>query len=207
MNTKFIGVTGVATCGKDTFFTLLKKECLKRYNTNVVRFALADALKEDMKELLFEKYDIDVLNCTPSQKERIRPDIVKYAKIKRSQTKGRYWIEKLNLEIKKFSDKETQFTNNIFCITDIRHDQYEKDEIYWLKEEKHGVLIYIEKIMPGGFICPPANNDEKTNDPKLRKAADYIVSWNHGCSKKDLMIEMNKCIDFLERIGTLHLNE
>lgn len=207
MNTKFIGVTGVATCGKDTFFTLLKKECLKRYDINVISFALADALKEDMKELLFEKYDIDVFNCTPSEKEKIRPEIVKYARLKRNETKGRYWIEKLNSEIKNFSDEQKRLKNNIFCITDIRYDQYEKDEIHWLKKENSGVLIYIEKIISGGFVFPPANNDEKINDPKLRKAADYILSWSHGCSKKDLMCEMNKCIDFLNQIGMFDVNE
>jgi hypothetical protein len=204
---KIIGLSGVATCGKDTFFSLLKKECFKKYNANIIRLALADSLKEEMKEFLFEKYNIDILNCSPSEKEKVRPELVSYAKIKRQQTKGRHWINTLSNKIKEGYESKTISPSDIFCITDIRYDHYEKDEIYWLKKENSGVLVYIEKFMPGGFICPPANNDEKVNDPKLRKSADYLLSWNHGSSKKDLMLEMNKCIDFLESLDIFKTNE
>lgn len=207
MKNRFIGVSGVATCGKDTFFTLLKNECSRKYEIDIVRFALADSLKEDMREILFEKYNIDVLNCSQLEKEKIRPELVKYAKAKRIQTKGRYWIDKLKTKIKLFSETENFSEKTIFCITDIRYDNFEKDEIHWLKKENSGVLVYIEKFMSTGFVCPPANNDEKINDPKLRKSADYILSWNHGSSKKDLMFEMNKCIDFLEKVDMFKTNE
>lgn len=207
MKNKIIGLSGVATCGKDTFFNLLKKECHIKYNINLVRFALADILKEELREVLFEKYNIDVLNCSASEKERLRPDLVSYAKAKRKQTEGRYFIDNLSSVIKTSFEKKRLSFSDVICITDVRYNQYEKDEAHWVKKENSGVLIYIEKLMTGGFVCPPANNDERINDPKLKKCADYILSWRHGASNKNLLVEINKCIDFLEKVDTFRTNE
>lgn len=207
VNNKYIGICGVATSGKDTLFKMIASEVKKKYNLNTIRFALADSLKDNMKEIIFEKYGIDVLNCSPLEKEKIRNELVSFARLMRKQTKGRYWVEKLNEKIIDYSNTSSYSKSDIFCITDIRYSQYEKDETYWLKTENKGILIYVEKIMPDGSVCIGPNNDERTNDPKLRKLSDYVVSWKHGDAKKNLNTEVKKCIDFLEKSDTFSLNE
>jgi len=207
VNNKYIGICGVATSGKDTLFKIIASEVKKKYNINTIRFALADSLKDDMKEIIFEKCGVDIFNCSALEKEKVRNDLVNFAKLMRKQTKGRYWVERLNKKIKEFSNSDSFSNSDIFCITDIRYSQYEKDETHWLKQENKGILLYVEKIMPDGSVCIGPNNDERTNDPKLRKLSDYVVSWKHGDAKNNLILEVKKCIDFLEKNNIFSRNE
>ena len=90
----------------------------------------------------------------------------------RTESKGRFWIEKLNQEVESMEDS--------ICITDIRYDDYEFDEVYWLKKELNGVLVHIERftiLNNNKKIIEAANEEERRNDPKLREQASYNVQW------------------------------
>ena len=52
MSNLYIGISGAATVGKDTYYRLLKELCLEDFGVNVVRFALADVLKADLQNCL-----------------------------------------------------------------------------------------------------------------------------------------------------------
>ena len=51
-----IGLSGTARSGKDTFFRLLKKEL---GDLDCERVAFADALKNDLRNLLLREFSID----------------------------------------------------------------------------------------------------------------------------------------------------
>jgi hypothetical protein len=84
------------------------------------------------------------------------------------QTQGRYWIELLNSKI-----NEKDF---LPIITDIRYQEYEKDEYFWLKKEKQGIMIHVSRVKNGKIILP-ANEEEAKNDKVLSELADYKIIW------------------------------
>ena len=90
--------------------------------------------------------------------------------------------------------------NNLVVITDIRYDEYLNDEVSWLKEEVGGFLVHIEKFFNDGKdirFVQPINEDESINNPKLRKKADFVLTWPNDLNEdkakdycKDVLIYM-----------------
>ena len=91
---KIIGISGVARSGKDTLCNLISRY-LSEKNIESQRIALADKLKDDLKDFLLEKFSINILSPTPEEKTLLRPILVSYGKVKRSLTKGKYWTSML----------------------------------------------------------------------------------------------------------------
>lgn len=168
-----IGLSGVAGAGKDLFFRLLSKKL------NCQKLSLADALKAEVAPFSKDQYGIDPLTCTRKEKNSIRPLLVFHGTFKRNLSEGRHWINKLNKEIK------NNLTDSIVVITDIRYDDYPKDEVYWLKEELGGLLVHVSVYEETPSLCGsrhknfkrPINEEEARNDPKIKAQADYAVEW------------------------------
>ncbi len=207
MSNLFLGIAGAATVGKDTYYRLLKQICSEEFGMNVIRFALADSLKNDLYSLILYKYGVDIFNCSTEDKNKVRHLLVSHARVMRQNTKGRYWIEKLQSEIEDYKKSENFKPSDIFCVTDIRHFEYSKDEVVWIKEENKGVLIYVEKYFSDGSICNPANDDESRNDPALREHCDYLLRWMHGSDEQALKISVKKSIDNLIKQGKLYAHD
>lgn len=207
MSNLFLGIAGAATVGKDTYYRLLKQICSEEFGVNVIRFALADSLKNDLYSLILYKYGVDIFNCSTEDKNKVRHLLVSHARVMRQNTKGRYWIEKLQSEIEDYKKSENFKPSDIFCVTDIRHFEYSKDEVVWIKEENKGVLIYVEKYFSDGSICNPANDDESRNDPALREHCDYLLRWMHGSDEQALKISVKKSIDNLIKQGKLYAHD
>jgi hypothetical protein len=191
-----IGLSGVAGAGKDLFFSLLSKKL------NCQKFSLADALKEEVAPFLQDQYDINPLTCTREEKDSIRPLLVFHGSFKRNLSEGRHWINKLNKEIK------NNLTDSIVVITDIRYDDYPKDEVYWLKEELGGLLVHISMYehIDRGFTSynhyrKPINEEERRNDPEIEAQADYTVEWERVKGDIDRQLEphINAFITWLNR--------
>ncbi len=121
MSNLFLGIAGAATVGKDTYYRLLKQICSEEFGVNVIRFALADSLKNDLYSLILYKYGVDIFNCSTEDKNKVRHLLVSHARVMRQNTKGRYWIEKLQSEIDEYKKSENFKPSDIFCVTDIRH--------------------------------------------------------------------------------------
>jgi len=62
-----IGISGVATSGKDTLFILLQK-FFKDHGLKMKRFALADSLKEDLAPFVEEKLNLNIFKLSPDEK-------------------------------------------------------------------------------------------------------------------------------------------
>jgi hypothetical protein len=172
MKTNIIGIAGVAGSGKDLFFELLSKEVKCR------RFSLGDELKKEIKGYSMQHFGIDPTNCSREEKNLIRKCLVSHASVKRRLTEGRYWLNKVDRQIKNhiFNQILNGGINEYSCVTDIRYNQYEKDEVAWLKKELGGILVHISQfkiINSQKVFIPPANSDEKSQDASLRENADY----------------------------------
>ena len=172
---KVIGLGGVARSGKDTFAGILAYK-LQQAGKSVRRIALAEPLKVHADEFLVKYLNITAMTPASEEKQLIRPMLVWYGDVQRKRTNGRYWID-----IAKKTIEESKY--DYYIITDIRYDAYEKDELYFLKQEMDGVLCHISKYVVDQNgekkFVQPANDHEATNDPKIKSAADHIVKWPH----------------------------
>lgn len=175
-----IGIAGVARCGKDTFASILTNQ-LKATGKSVDKFAFADALKQDCDSFCKEKLGVSAFTQVPEEKLLVRPLLVWYGDAKRKQSNGRYWVDIIDKQVKKS-------TADVCLVTDVRYDFYERDEISWVKEECHGLVVHVSRwripITPNGIrgnrtFVPPANDHEKENDPKVKAKADHIVEWEN----------------------------
>jgi uncharacterized protein Smg (DUF494 family) len=158
---KFIGISGSARVGKDTLCRGIIR-ILKQNNIIAERCSIAgDLIKKDLNKLLLDRIKLDTFTENTEKKEIIRPLLVEYGKLMRKLTKGRYFLDN-------FDEKQ----NIIHIIPDIRYCEYEKDEIHWLKNEKNGFLIYLEREN-----IQPANETEEKNNKIIRTMANYYVNW------------------------------
>jgi len=178
---KPIGITGFARCGKDTFFELFSDYCYKN-NIKTKRIALADLLKSDLKDFVFQKFNLDICNIDNKNKEFIRPLMLVYGKLRRDSTDGKYWTNKVQNQV------DECITNGIIpIITDLRYDEFPEDEYFWLKQKNNGYLVSITLAKN-----KPANKEEKTNITKIKKSADYKIRWKIEPNMETLFYKYQK---------------
>ena len=178
----FIGVSGIAGAGKDLFCNLVQSyfEGIRKVHVKSIAFAL----KSDVKETCLELYGIDSVNATRQEKNRIRDYLVFYGDIMRKKTKGKYWVDKLDEECYSMEREGKLKDNDIVIISDVRYDEYDQDETFWIRNHNNGVLVHIKKhfVVENGPSCEkvygvPPNDKEKINDPKVQEKADYLIDW------------------------------
>lgn len=203
MNKKFIGVGGVARAGKNLYCDLLLKQLKEQYGLNAKLFSLAAELKNDCASLVREKFNLDVFTENTTEKNLFRSTLVSYADERRKATQGRYWIEKLKKNL--IPELENNPLIDVAIITDLRFDEYEKDEVFWLKEENKGALVHIRKYSYNQYskhrvFTPAANPTELENDPKLQKKADYLLEW------EDISVNYNTPVPYAELLNNKYLN-
>ena len=190
--TNIIGLGGIAKSGKDFFFTNLKKTTKR----NVIRFAIADELKKELFSLIKNTYNVDIFNCSAEDKEKIRPMLLSHGKIRRNESKGRHWINKISEKVKDAAKDE----KNIVVITDIRYDEFAEDEVDWVKKELNGFFVHISKYTEDKgvkvFGLPP-NEDEAINNPKLIEKADYLIQWPNNLGEQQAKKYCNEVLIYI----------
>ena len=168
-----VGIGGVARSGKNLLCELLRNSLtVKGFSSK--QFALASELKDDCKDFLYSKCNMDVWTDLTEDKNRFRDFLVWYGNLKRQQTNGRYWIDKLDRRV-------STYKGDVAFVTDVRYDYYEKDEIHWIKEEKQGLLIHLKRFERDGdghmSFTKPANDHETLNDVSLYTKAHINITW------------------------------
>ena len=172
----YVGVAGLAGAGKDLFCTLVSRHLWytapkKKVHTK----SFASAIKQDTKHTLIGMFGIDPTNCTRREKDKIRDFLVFYGDVLRKKTSGRHWVDRLNQQISGGKD-------DILFFSDVRYMEYEKDEVQWLREEKHGIVVHLkvyDTINHTGekIYDEPPNDKERFNDPRIQEVADYLIEW------------------------------
>jgi hypothetical protein len=190
---KNIGLSGVAGCGKNTVCDIITK-FLNRLDLPYNELSIARNLKKEVSETCKKLYDIDSINCSREEKEIIRPFLVSHGQIRRNLSSGRHWIDRLGKEL----DPE-----KINIITDIRFNEYDKDECYWIKNEINGVLVHISRfdnINGKRVFVPPANEAERENDPKVKAESDFILNWPTEHDSNLKIFNCKKLLNWIKNI-------
>ena len=188
-----IGISGVAGCGKNTLSEIIIK-LLQRLELPYRELSIAKKLKQEVSWASRELYGINSSNCTREEKDTIRPFLVAHGEIKRKLSNGTHWTSLLNKELT--ADK-------INIITDIRYNHYEKDEVFWLKNEINGVLIHLsryDQINGERSYFLPANEAEKTNDPRLKAEADFVLKWKSDKEQIKKVISAEKLLKWVKKL-------
>jgi len=190
---KNIGISGVAGCGKNTLSDIIIK-LLQRLELPYRELSIANNLKQEVSWVSRELYGINSSNCTREEKDTIRPLLVAHGEIKRKLSNGRHWVEMLNKELA---------PDKINIITDIRYNKYEKDEVFWLKNEINGVLIHLgryDQVNGGRVYFPPVNEAERTNDPGLKREADFLLKWKSEKDQTKKIISAEKLLKWVKKL-------
>ena len=194
MTKKYIGVSGVARSGKNLFCDIAIKQ-LSQKGIKAKQYALAYYLKKDCEDFIKTKLGLNVFSENTEDKSIFREMLVWYGGVKRKQTEGTYWTSMLQ------KDLETDDSEVIF-VSDIRYDQYAKDEVFWIKDALKGKLIHVSKYTYNDndervFILPP-NEHERINDPLVRSKSDYKLEWKQAEVKDGPVIQnayLNACVN------------
>ena len=158
-----IGLSGLARCGKDSFFNF-SKELFDEKSIKCKRLAFADELKKELDSFLKESFGISSFSESTQEKEIIRPIMVSYGMAKRELSNGLYWISKIEKELKVLED-ECEY----YFVTDVRFP----NEIQKIKD-MNGISIHITR----DSNLPP-NEEEALNDPVVKKLSDYNFYWEN----------------------------
>jgi hypothetical protein len=170
MSVLYIGIAGVARSGKDSL-ALEIENLIKSYrDKEIYRTSLAQPLKEDCKDFINQYLGLNVFTDSNEEKAIFREFLVWYGKVKRQQTEGKYWTNLLDERVKKVQP-------DVCIIPDIRYQQYDQDEVSWLKAKPNNILIHLQRVTINGEIVPPANMDETINDSIIQNSADYKILW------------------------------
>jgi hypothetical protein len=170
MSVLYIGVAGVSRSGKDSLALEIEKIIRSVKGKTIYRTSLAQPLKEDCKEFIQNYLGLDVFTDNTEEKSTFREFLVWYGKVKRQQTQGRYWTNLLDERVKAYQP-------DICIVPDIRYQQYEEDEVSWLKSKPNNVLIHLQRLSMNGEVVQPANMDESINDSIIQNSADYKIVW------------------------------
>lgn len=169
MNYSFISCTGAATCGKDTLVSIFKRIFPDIY---IDQRAFATELKLELDPITKLNFGISAFTKDSSEKTLIRPLMVSWAHIRRTQSRGQYFWKKIEPHV-----LESLKENNLVMISDFRFIQeYEQDEDFFIRKN-NGVIIHVTRYNKDGSIVAPANDTEAKFEEKLIKAADYRVCW------------------------------
>lgn len=170
MSVLYIGIAGVARSGKDSLALEIENLIRSYKGKTIYKTSLAKPLKEDCKDFIKQYLGLDVFTDKNEEKAVFREFLVWYGKVKRQQTEGKYWTNLLDQRVQTFQP-------DICIVPDIRYQQYEQDEVSWLKSKPQNVLIHLQRIAINGEIVPPANMDESINDSIIQNSADYKITW------------------------------
>jgi hypothetical protein len=187
-----LGICGVATSGKDTFFhaaqNLLSTELNK---TDCVRVAFADELKYETDAFLTDNIGISSFTKDPAEKELIRPFLVTYGTHIRRKLDQECWIKKLEKRIRRINKASNEQV--LLCVTDVRF----KNEVKWVQDQG-GKVIHVSREEDGKII-PPANKDEEENDPIIKEMADVTLEWKtKGDDASLYKTEVSECLKTLK---------
>lgn len=194
-----IGVTGISRCGKNTFCDLLKA-FLNAKGIKTETFSFAQQLRNETSDFLDENFGFNVWDS--KDKEKFRPFLVWYANLKRQESKGQYFIDKLKHTLSLYKKEQ------VMLISDLRFKEFDYDELDFCKENG-GVVVHISKYNietaniqnDGPYIKAfdkPPNEFEAKNDPILKAASDYQIIWeDQGGKTENLLSHVTKFVDWL----------
>ena len=176
MKNKLIGISGFARSGKDTFYERCK-QILASVDEESKRYSFADALKNELDELLVKYTGISAFTENNEEKQIVRPLLVTYGTDVRRKLNQDCWIEKITAGV----NTDLQLNKYVF-ITDVRF----LNEAKWIKHNG-GILININREGVG-----PANKDEQEQYELFKDLIDHKIFW--PTFQENYLDHCNDCI-------------
>jgi hypothetical protein len=179
-----IAFSGNRCVGKDTAYKLFAQHVCSvssieaRHGiVNCVRFAFADTLKSDLKDLIKIQFGIDIFNPTKEEKEFIRPMMITYGCMWREKD-PEHWVKIVIKQIQK--DLITPY----FAIVDLRFEN-ELDEL----EKAFGKDLIHVNI--SNKYAPPPTVEEEKHYRKIAQRAHYYIDWGNNTLDEQKAIILN----------------
>jgi len=158
---KLIGITGFARSGKDTFYQRAANFLAKEGHSSA-RIAFADALKNELNELLTTHTGISAFTEEDQDKELIRPLLVTYGTHIRRHLNQNCWIEKVQPRVIHHLNE-----GDYVFVTDVRYE----NEAQWINMNG-GTLV---SVCREGI--KPANHEEHKQSVRMKKYVKYNINW------------------------------
>lgn len=155
---------GCRQAGKDTLFNLLRS-----IDHRCRRFAFADKMKEDLRQLCISQFGIDPLTATGEEKEFLRPLFISYGCMWREKDPD-HWVRKVADHIQQ----------NHLCnpqpMLHITTDGRFENEVGLFRERFGSNLrvIWVDRIG-----APPPTDEERKHIDSVRAMADYSITWGN----------------------------
>lgn len=167
---------GNRQAGKDTLFHLLRS-----IDPRCRRYAYADKLKEDLRQLSLSQFGIDPLTATGTEKEFIRPLLITYGCMWRDRD-ANHWVAKVADEIQQ----------NHLCnpqpMLHITTDGRFENEVGLFRERFGSNLrvVWVDRIG-----APPATEEETKHISAVRAMADYHILWGNDTEQQRALVAAN----------------
>lgn len=163
-----IALTSTRRCGKDTIY-----QHFHSLNRNIVRFAFADALKEDLRPLISKQFGFDIMDCTTDQKELVRDILIAYGMTWRA-VDPLHWVK---VVVNQISSAKTVAPSIIPCVTDVRFE----NEAQYLRDT-FGARFSLINLMRDG--SPPPTEEEKKHFKQVAEMADSHLKWGNNTAEE-----------------------
>lgn len=187
-----VAFSGNRCVGKDTAYELFAQL------VNCTRFAFADALKNDLKDLIKTQFDIDIFNPTKEEKEFIRPMMIAYGCMWREKD-PEHWVKIVIKQIQKDLILSDKIVRNLitpyFAIVDLRFEN-ELDELHRSFGEN---LIHVNI---SNKYAPPPTVEEEKHYKKVAQRAHYHIDWGNNtlAERQDIILKLYKRVQELQTI-------
>ena len=164
-----IAISGNRCVGKDTAF-----HHLELLNQNCVRFAFADALKEDLQLLVMKQFNINIFQCkSAAEKEFVRPLLITYGCMWREKDEN-HWVKKVIQQIQK----------NNTCIPVIVDVRFE-NELKLLQETFGDNLVHVNVT---NNKAPSPTSEEEKHYRQVAIQAQYEINWGDNTFEEQFNI-------------------
>lgn len=174
---KLIMIGGPARSGKNSFAEALASK-LAENNKTVALLSFAEELKQDCAFEIQSRFGLDSFSEVTDEKNTFRPVLINRARENRAKSENAYYTDIMRNKLKGIN-------SDFSIITDLRHNESEKDEVS-LRNDYETVIVYVK---PKWDLV--INDEEKRTLPKVEAIADWVVEWGK-CSKEqnfDLFLE------------------
>jgi len=129
-----IGITALPQTGKDTFFEYFRMYCI-RMGKDIRRVSFGDYLRKDLRSFLQDHYNIDIYNCSPEEKELVRPILIAHGQCLRKRNHDAL-LNRSKYAVRRILNEEKA----IPLYTDVRFN----NEVDYIKSSG-GVIVHLSR--------------------------------------------------------------
>ncbi len=169
--------------GKDTMFRhlhILDSRCR--------RYAYADALKSDLRQLCITQFGIDPLTATGQDKEFIRPLLIAFGCMWRDRDID-HWVSKVADQIEEQRAKNPQPTVHVTA-----DGRFENELALYRKRFGNDCrIIWLERS-----DGPAPTEEEKKHEAAVKAASDHHVFWGFNDESQQLAVAQ-KLAEWLQK--------